>query len=80
MLASPIVAERNCLPGEALCEDGEAFLRESPWFAAPQSVALPKTTAHSIGRARLCRAGAFPLITCDGVVSTDVWNEVPINS
>jgi hypothetical protein len=46
MLATPAVSERNCLPGEALCEDGEAFLRESPQFAAPQSVALPKTTAH----------------------------------
>jgi len=30
VLASPTVSEPNCLLGEALCEDGEAFLRESP--------------------------------------------------
>jgi hypothetical protein len=42
MLAGPTVSERNCLPGEPLCEAGEAFFRESPSFAAPQSVALPK--------------------------------------
>jgi hypothetical protein len=30
VLTSPTVTERNCLRGEALCKDGEAFLRESP--------------------------------------------------
>jgi hypothetical protein len=42
MLASPIVAERNCLPGEALCEDGEAFLRESPLVCGSAERRPPK--------------------------------------